>query len=636
MHPFFADEETFLRDLRSRSSSRHHCWVCGAGKLLTANLVREDLRKLSVPSPACEYIINLCPACRHGYDTAFNAACDRRGIPGHDKRHASPWTPGTDPWEGYEEPSTADAKVATPVRPLPTPPLLAVQVEGIPAQLKDVSRWVAWRAKPREFKVEKVPVCCHNGRKAKVNDPAAWASFEPAWNYAREHHLDGIGFVFSAGDDLCGVDLDDCRDPATGDLKQSAWDVIRLLDSYTEVSPTGTGVKIFLRGTLPGQRRRAGNIEAYSEGRFFTVTGQHPPGTPQTVEPRQDELEYFYRKHLGGRTAGTKPKHDPVSPHGLSDHEIVGQAMRARNGDKFARLWAGDTRDYPSDSEADLALCRLLAFWVGPDPGRVEALFSQSAPGKREKWAGRPDYRARTVERAVEDQKEFFQPGTPAELMLTRGTRTNQIKQDNTGLQDTVTAPEGRREVTTEKGDEQGIQVAVELAEDKGDLPDWQAAFQLARRLRRLSADRPEQFEQAVAAFCRRAGREFEAFWYVFLHCWPKVRSAEGDDIFAWAAGKASEQPYTPSPCLGPMYKAVASIAWHLSEFTGGPFWLPRERLASLLRTTAMTVSRVVGLLERYGVLRCVEGSYSYTQGKAKEYVFSGPPLVESEAESAA
>jgi hypothetical protein len=85
------------------------------------------------------------------------------------------------------------------------------------------------------------------------------------------------------------------------------------------------------------------------------------------------------------------------------------------------------------------------------------------------------------------------------------------------------------------------------------------------------------------------------------------------------------------------MYKAVASIAWHLAVFTGGkPFWLPRERLSSLLKTNAMNVSRVVSLLERYGVIQCVDASYSYTKGKAKEYVFKGPPLVQDKVEAAA
>ena len=94
----------------------------------------------------------------------------------------------------------------------------------------------------------------------------------------------------------------------------------------------------------------------------------------------------------------------------LSDAELVEQAMRAANGEKFARLWAGDTGEYATASnegrsEADLALCSLLAFWAGPDEARVDCLFRQSGL-MRKKWE-RADYRALTLARAL-DREEFW------------------------------------------------------------------------------------------------------------------------------------------------------------------------------------------------------------------------------------
>ncbi len=74
--------------------------------------------------------------------------------------------------------------------------------------------------------------------------------------------------------------------------------------------------------------------------------------------------------------------------------------MVAANGAKFGRLWRGDASGYPTRSEADLALCAMLAYWCGADPARVEALFYRSGLC-RSKWRLRPDYRRRTIARAI-------------------------------------------------------------------------------------------------------------------------------------------------------------------------------------------------------------------------------------------
>jgi primase-polymerase (primpol)-like protein len=97
----------------------------------------------------------------------------------------------------------------------------------------------------------------------------------------KEHGYGGIGFVFTPEDDLCGVDLDGCLDPETGEIEGWAQEIIEELDSYTEISPSGTGVHVLVRGTLPAGRNRKGRFEAYDRGRYFTVTGRHLAGTPR-------------------------------------------------------------------------------------------------------------------------------------------------------------------------------------------------------------------------------------------------------------------------------------------------------------------------------------------------------------------
>ncbi len=96
----------------------------------------------------------------------------------------------------------------------------------------------------------------------------------------------------------------------------------------------------------------------------------------------------------------------PSAAPGEEDWALISKAKAAHNGERFSRLFDGDTEGYPSDSEADLALCRILAFWAQKDPVRIERLFNLSVLGQRDKWRDRADYRQRTITAALQDQKE--------------------------------------------------------------------------------------------------------------------------------------------------------------------------------------------------------------------------------------
>ena len=170
---------------------------------------------------------------------------------------------------------------------------------------------------------------------------------------------------------------------------------------------------MFVRGELPPGHRRKGQIEMYDRARFFTTTGHRLAGTPPTVNEGQERLTRLHRRVFGepaGRAANGKRIGREHPPCGSSDDEIVDRAMRAANGEKFARLWAGDTSDHADGdnegrSEADLALCSILAFWAGPDERRVDRLFRESSL-YRQKWE-RADYRALTLAVAL-DREEFW------------------------------------------------------------------------------------------------------------------------------------------------------------------------------------------------------------------------------------
>ena len=161
---------------------------------------------------------------------------------------------------------------------------MTVQEQHIPLGLRALPKWVAWQYREHDGSQKKVPISCLTGKAASVSDPTTWTSFSVAFDYFERQGLDGVGFVFGGDDEIMGVDLDKCRDPKTGVIEQWATEVIENLASYTEVSPSGTGVKMFLRGTLPGNRHRTQNIEMYGPGRFFTVTGDHLTSTPTSIE----------------------------------------------------------------------------------------------------------------------------------------------------------------------------------------------------------------------------------------------------------------------------------------------------------------------------------------------------------------
>ncbi len=284
------------------------------------------------------------------------------------------------------------------------PKLLKPRLDAIPAELTRLPQWVDWKLEPLGGAWMKIPYDAHAKTcKAKANDPKTWSTFDRACSWMNTHG-GGIGFVFN-GDGIMGVDLDKCRDPETATIEPWAQSILDKLNSYSEVSPSGSGLHIIIRGTIPGKRNRTGRIEMYSVGRYFCVTGIHVEGTPTTIENRNDELAELYRETFEVEAAGTNG--GSAKAPALDDDALIEKAKAASNGDKFSALWQGDSTAYTSASEADLALCRHLAFWCGNDPARVDRLFRRSGL-YRDKW-DREDYRETTLQKAIEGNGETYQ-----------------------------------------------------------------------------------------------------------------------------------------------------------------------------------------------------------------------------------
>jgi len=163
------------------------------------------------------------------------------------------------------------------------PNVLPVVFEDIPMALKMVPRWVLWNyvevVDNDGKKWKKLPVQADN-RAAKSNDPKTWTDFLSAQNSYSTGRFDGVGFVFDGSDNLVGIDLDDCIDPATGDFTNPDSEAIaNSVDGYMEISPSGTGVKIFTKADLGyAHVDHAKGLEIYPRGRYFTVTGRKVRG----------------------------------------------------------------------------------------------------------------------------------------------------------------------------------------------------------------------------------------------------------------------------------------------------------------------------------------------------------------------
>ena len=185
--------------------------------------------------------------------------------------------------------------------------------EPIPESLTSLDQWICWREDKRDGKPTKVPIKPYRtsgAPHASATDPTTWRGFETAVSYHRngDSRTDGVGFVFDPDTEIVGVDLDNCRDPDTETIEEWATDIIDRLDSYTEVSPSGTGVHVLVQGELPPGRNRRDDVEIYDRDRFFTVTGERVAETPADVVPRQDALVAVHFEYVE-----TTPDEETVS-----------------------------------------------------------------------------------------------------------------------------------------------------------------------------------------------------------------------------------------------------------------------------------------------------------------------------------
>lgn len=302
----------------------------------------------------------------------------------------------------------------------PKPEVLKVLLDQIPDELTHLDQWVLSRLtwKPTKKKWDKPPMN-FGGALASSTDKKTWDSFGAISSAYNAGKYDCIGFVLTTASGIVAIDLDGCREPETGEIEPEAQGIIDRSGSYAEVSPSGNGIRIFLRGAMPANGRKVAapwkrgdekaEIEAASNAKYMTVTGHHIEGTPREIVTNQTAIDWLFSKYF--EKEQLKPTATPL-PLGLDDNAILEKAMNAKNSAKFMALWNGDISEYPSPSEAEMAFCCILAFYTS-DAAQMDRLWlaSNMQRGKTE----RADYRARTIKNALEIVTQKYDP-TPRHL----------------------------------------------------------------------------------------------------------------------------------------------------------------------------------------------------------------------------
>ena len=329
----------------------------------------------------------------------------------------------------------------------------------IPQEIKDTRRWVCYKTENRNGEETKIPMNALSGGYASTSDPATWTSFKLAMTGCVKYGFTGLGFMLGedpkTGTTYFGVDLDNHADKTTGqkpyatakEFEEFAYIFINALNSYTEYSHSGEGVHIICKGKLPGKRNKRKGVEMYDYRRFFTMTGKVINNVP--IEERSEEVKPLWEKYLnvdpepvaGPASSYVRPTSVSakinerggvsfeevqettiqVGSHNLSDYELIEKIRNSQQGSDFMSLYNGDMSAYGNDhSSADMALCKILAFWTGCNADQMDRIFRASAL-MRPKWErgwGNGTYGSHTIESAIQNQRDVYTPPVKTEKII--------------------------------------------------------------------------------------------------------------------------------------------------------------------------------------------------------------------------
>lgn len=291
--------------------------------------------------------------------------------------------------------------------------IIEVNALEIPDELKQLPKWVLWRAewdnKQKQYK--KVPYS-YAGYRASSTESETWTIFDAIHSlYEKNDSNNGIGFVLSNDDDYICLDIDDAINPDTGQLQTDlAIEMTEL--TYCELSPSGTGLHCFFKGELPLERKKKRtdlDIELYNNARFMTITGESI-GQSEICEVQATINNIVERYFKVDEPVKTFTIH-PNRTNDLSDDEVLDIMMKSKNKDKISDLLKGNYEKYfDSPSEGVQSLLHYLAFYTSKDKGQMERLFLDYN-NLTDKWnskRGNTTWGQLELDKAISNQSEVF------------------------------------------------------------------------------------------------------------------------------------------------------------------------------------------------------------------------------------
>jgi AAA domain len=325
--------------------------------------------------------------------------------------------------------------------------------ENIPAELKRLEQWVCWRGEWSGEKLNKPPKQ-PNGNAASSTDERTWSTFDHALSGVRRWKRYGVGFAGLERTPYTGIDLDGCIE--AGEIHPSAQEIVDHFGSYTEITPTGTGLRIWIEAEkVPTWSANKGgeiDIEVYSRGRFFTVTGRHLGGTPRTIDRRQAELDAFMRDY-----APPKREQRVREPYKGPTGDYVFDL------DRFLEEFGVEVKGPYNDNTSERAY-RIVCPWVhehtgGDDSGTRVGQYESGAP-----WFHCDHAHCRDVRR-WEEFREELDPEAYRRVKFTVGGKKRSKSTDSASPTD---PPQPGRFERIDLGEpiESGVDPAEMLVED--------------------------------------------------------------------------------------------------------------------------------------------------------------------------
>ena len=268
-----------------------------------------------------------------------------------------------------------------------------------PDNLTELPIWFLWRLEPdKNGRITKIPYSARYDGRASSTDPLTWTTFDRAVDKLQKKRsfYKGIGVGVRKSDRLIFIDVDHCVDE-NGGLSEVAQDIVNHLPGqFVEISQSGSGLHILALGEIPRNFKNSKNgVEMYAEKRFCSMTGNSIGEGEPHEDP--DGVRYVFETYKTPEKPET-PVRSQISALQRDDRWIVEHASK---NSKFSDLYSGNWNllGYGSQSEADLALCNILAFWTDCRPDQMDRIFRSSGL-YREKWERR-DYRDETIRTAI-------------------------------------------------------------------------------------------------------------------------------------------------------------------------------------------------------------------------------------------